>query len=683
MSTQTQKRTIKKLTSGLKQVKPEITPIIMNQLISEFYLQDTDPATVEEIMKQVTSNLLDDEEINYDLNWLNFDSYITQLYNGTAKANKGLDGTTFLLSNHYDNAESTTYFNHFKRALQPYTKLRNYDIEIGTGKTIVLNQKEKCIKYEFMDGQGNIYDETIINAYPQKIIIHDSPLDDIGRTFSISWTSQTSKTGFETKRQTIKEIESYLEDAGWVITPRRLRGCLAATIQIAVTYKLAEVKNEIDNPGVYWDKNAEELKLINYETHEPTNEELNNALDVLESLGQFFKGHENKLSTGIKWGLMSFFNYSIKQAGGDWIPWLYLYGKAGSGKTTLGKIILFLWDMPNEDNDIGGSSFDTVARVGNRVSQFTLPILINEPEGALNKPSVSGMLKSCIENTTARGKYQGKAYRTIPSFSAGIITANQPLPAGDALHRRFLIIMFSHNEKKKGENKQNFDETFKINSPKFSILNRLKGLSNYFIYEITKNPQIIKNMHWKEIANLLIGRAYLDCNRKAPDWIYDWYEEETLDNLDDEEREEIRLFFAEKITQAYNRKIQVWSEETGRPVQEDLDADLKTTQDFDSRTWTVLNQKLIPWMGLHRSKNGVEVYCTTGIKKELKDVTSSSYNLQSVAELLEWDYKLVKLPKVTRVMIVPYNAFLNFVFPDLSESEGLGDEKEDSNWVTL
>ena len=108
MSTQTQKRTIKKLTSGLKQVKPEITPIIMNQLISEFYLQDTDPATVEEIMKQVTSNLLDDEEINYDLNWLNFDSYITQLYNGTAKANKGLDGTTFLLSNHYDNAESTT-----------------------------------------------------------------------------------------------------------------------------------------------------------------------------------------------------------------------------------------------------------------------------------------------------------------------------------------------------------------------------------------------------------------------------------------------------------------------------------------------------------------------------------------------------------------------------------------------
>ena len=638
------------------------------------FTQEVDPETCEDIIRPLCENLVNNPDFETMFDWADINTYLNNIYSLEDKPNTGLDGVSFLLSRNYDEAETTMFNRRLKKALAPYGTKKVYREKTGTNTSIILNQKLEIIQYEWDNGKkGERNLETVINAYPQEVIIHDSPLDDIGRTFTIRWVSKTSSRVFETNRKTIKEIEQYLEEAGWVITPRRLKGTLAAVIQIAVKYKLAQMHNEIDNPGVYWDKTNEELKIIHLDVDEPSHDEVDEALNVIDLLAPFFKGHETKLSTCLKWGLMSIFDYSIKQIGGKWMPWLYLYGKAGSGKTTLGEIILFIYDIPNEDNNLGGSSFDTVARVGSRVSQFTKPIMVSEPEGALNKPSIVGMLKTAIESTTARGRYQGKAYRTIPSFSCGIITANQGLPSGDALFRRFTSILFSHNEKKAADNKKEFDEIFKINSPKRSILNKLKALGNYFITEIKSNPELLLN-DWQETADLLVGRAYLDTGHDMPSWILDWHKTETLDDLDEEEIEEIRLFLIEKINRA-TQKVQVWSEETGRPLnQQDLDTDFKTNDDFNDRVWSVLNEKLIPWLDLHRGRDGtINVVCSSGIKKELKQITSSSYNLQSISELLGWEYKPILINgKTKRMMIVNYHDFLDFLYPKLDEYDGEG-----------
>lgn len=666
------KQTTKSLTQTLTEIKPELTDTLLRQIISEMFTQEVDPETCEDIIRPLCENLVNNPDFETMFDWADINTYLNNIYSLEDKPNTGLDGVSFLLSRNYDEAETTMFNRRLKKALAPYGTKKVYREKTGTNTSIILNQKLEIIQYEWDNGKkGERNLETVINAYPQEVIIHDSPLDDIGRTFTIRWVSKTSSRVFETNRKTIKEIEQYLEEAGWVITPRRLKGTLAAVIQIAVKYKLAQIHNEIDNPGVYWDKTNEELKIIRLDVDEPSQDEVNEALNVIDLLAPFFKGHETKLSTCLKWGLMSIFDYSIKQIGGEWMPWLYLYGKAGSGKTTLGEIILFIYDIPNEDNNLGGSSFDTVARVGSRVSQFTKPIMVSEPEGALNKPSIVGMLKSAIESTTARGRYQGKAYRTIPSFSCGIITANQGLPSGDALFRRFISILFSHNEKKAADNKKEFDEIFKINSPKRSILNKLKALGNYFITEIKSNPELLLN-DWQETADLLVGRAYLDTGHDMPSWILDWHKTETLDDLDEEEIEEIRLFLIEKINRA-TQKVQVWSEETGRPLnQQDLDTDFKTNDDFNDRVWSVLNEKLIPWLDLHRGRDGtINVVCSSGIKKELKQITSSSYNLQSISELLGWEYKPLKINgKTKRMMIVNYHDFLDFLYPKLDEYEG-------------
>lgn len=670
----TQAKTIQNLTQTLTEIKPELTDTLLKQIISEMFTQEVDPETCEDIIRPLCENLVNNPDFETMFDWADINTYLNNIYSLEDKPNTGLDGVSFLLSRNYDEAETTMFNRRLKKALAPYGTKKVYREKTGTNTSIILNQKLEIIQYEWDNGKkGERNLETVINAYPQEVIIHDSPLDDIGRTFTIRWVSKTSSRVFETNRKTIKEIEQYLEEAGWVITPRRLKGTLAAVIQIAVKYKLAQMHNEIDNPGVYWDKTNEELKIIHLDVDEPSQDEVEEALNVIDLLAPFFKGHETKLSTCLKWGLMSIFDYSIKQIGGKWMPWLYLYGKAGSGKTTLGEIILFIYDIPNEDNNLGGSSFDTVARVGSRVSQFTKPIMVSEPEGALNKPSIVGMLKTAIESTTARGRYQGKAYRTIPSFSCGIITANQGLPSGDALFRRFTSILFSHNEKKAADNKKEFDEIFKINSPKRSILNKLKALGNYFITEIKSNPELLLN-DWQETADLLVGRAYLDTGHDMPSWILDWHKTETLDDLDEEEIEEIRLFLIEKINRA-TQKVQVWSEETGRPLnQQDLDTDFKTNDDFNDRVWSVLNEKLIPWLDLHRGRDGtINVVCSSGIKKELKQITSSSYNLQSISELLGWEYKPLKINgKTKRMMIVNYHDFLDFLYPKLDEYDGGG-----------
>ena len=669
-----QVKTIQSLTQTLTEIKPELTDTLLRQIISEMFTQEVDPETCEDIIRPLCENLVNNPDFETMFDWADINTYLNNIYSLEDKPNTGLDGVSFLLSRNYDEAETTMFNRRLKKALAPYGTKKVYREKTGTNTSIILNQKLEIIQYEWDNGKkGERNLETVINAYPQEVIIHDSPLDDIGRTFTIRWVSKTSSRVFETNRKTIKEIEQYLEEAGWVITPRRLKGTLAAVIQIAVKYKLAQMHNEIDNPGVYWDKTNEELKIIHLDVNEPSQDEVNEALNVIDLLAPFFKGHETKLSTCLKWGLMSIFDYSIKQIGGKWMPWLYLYGKAGSGKTTLGEIILFIYDIPNEDNNLGGSSFDTVARVGSRVSQFTKPIMVSEPEGALNKPSIVGMLKTAIESTTARGRYQGKAYRTIPSFSCGIITANQGLPSGDALFRRFTSILFSHNEKKAADNKKEFDEIFKINSPKRSILNKLKALGNYFITEIKSNPELLLN-DWQETADLLVGRAYLDTGHDMPSWILDWHKTETLDDLDEEEIEEIRLFLIEKINRA-TQKVQVWSEETGRPLnQQDLDTDFKTNDDFNDRVWSVLNEKLIPWLDLHRGRDGtINVVCSSGIKKELKQITSSSYNLQSISELLGWEYKPILINgKTKRMMIVNYHDFLDFLYPKLDEYDGSG-----------
>lgn len=64
--------------------------------------------------------------------------------------------------------------------------------------------------------------------------------------------------------------------------------------------------------------------------------QLKEALDLLKEFMDWFPNHGTKLISIFKWGLISPFIFSMKQRGAD-VQWPYLYGRGGSGKTTMEK----------------------------------------------------------------------------------------------------------------------------------------------------------------------------------------------------------------------------------------------------------------------------------------------------------------------------------------------------------
>lgn len=94
----------------------------------------------------------------------------------------------------------------------------------------------------------------------------------------------------------------------------------------------------------------------------------------------------------------------------------------------------------------------------------------------------------------------------------------------------------------------------------------------------------------------------------------------TLEDLDDEEIERLRMFFIDEINR-HNKNIKVYSAEDGYPVrQSDYFTDsVKNSNDFYERVFNIINERLIPYMVLHHSREGKDYVCfTSGLKKGIE-----------------------------------------------------------------
>jgi hypothetical protein len=543
----------------------------------------------------------------------------------------------------------------------------------GTDTAILINSKAKRIIREYT----KIVNEkdlskyyTVIEACPKEVIVYDSPLTDEPRSFQITWDSKLSlrtfKTGGEVGGGNINEIESQLEDAGYCPNPRYLKGTISSVISAFIKNGLAIIKKDVEYPGFFYDETDEKILSIKYELSIPSKNKLICATDILEDLAKYFETNEDKLATCLKWGWISPFNF-IKKQKGEFLPWLVLDGVAGTGKTVLGRIVLFLWDEPNEKNDIGGSSFDTVARVGNRISQSTFPILINEPLGTFQNGAVVDMLKSAIERTTARGKYINNRYKYIPSLAPLMFTTNQSLPNLDAIARRTLKVTFHYKERKSQEDILKFEKEFILNQPEISPINELKNISNFFANEIIQDPKLLEE-NWQTCANMILQRLYADINKKMPEWLKKYVRNTSLEEFDLDQREDIRMFMIDQINQHKN-KIKIYNERGYEEKEETLyTEDLKNSSDFKNRVWNVINERLIAWMVLVETNNKKYVCFTQGLKKELHKETEVCQSLQSISELLGWKYQAVRLSKganPTKVMKIQFDKFISFLYPDI------------------
>lgn len=535
--------------------------------------------------------------------------------------------------------------------------------ELGSDSIVVIDPSFKQIKHvnvNIKNGKDYSKESLIVDAYPKQVTVYESPLVEEPRRWEVLWDSSVRKTPFKRGPWLVEDIINDLAESGYITGHRYVKDVVPFVLNTYIREGLAKIKTEIDTPGFFWDEKESALLNVKYEVDSPDTKELRTALNILEDFSTYFEGHTAKLATVFKWGLISPFIFAKKQQG-EWVPWLYLYGKAQSGKTTLGEMVQYMWTEPSNENNMGGGDFDSVAKVGRNLSKFTFPIVVNEPAGAFKRVSIQEIIKTAIERTTSRGRHEGRAYRMISAFGPVIFTANHFIPDDDALLRRLIILNFTHSEKKEENEKKEFKEKFQMENPKKCLLNAFKAITQEASQELISEPSLLE-LNWKELADTLILRIYSAIGQNPPKWIMQWSKSETMDDLDEEHREDIRIFLLNQINKAQGR-VQLVDEEY-RPINTlDESSNVKDPDHFKSKVWRVLNERLIAWMIPHNQNNIDYVCLTVGFKKEVQQELKICQPLKGIAELMGWEYKAVRIPEPTKVIKISFKKFVEFLYP--------------------
>ena len=638
-------------------------------IISAFYLQGTDSEVVEKILIELYHQLP-----SHEIRLAEIIKLMDDIYVGDEKPNSGLKGIEQFISTKYDKKTSLEVMRDLNKCIIPYDTNTIYKLQSSSNRFIVMDYRHNEVtvqNIEWKKGTELTDYYRVLLCYPMQITIHDNPISEAGRTFSIEWIS--SKEGhFHTNNMSIPEIEQYLIDHGYVLTPGFFKGVVTALIQIAIENNLVIIKNEIETPGFYYNSETDSLTIVGYEIKPVDIDKLNIALDLIEDLQNYYVGQEGKLATTLKHAMIVPFGFAKKQMGlplENLIPYMFHFGKGGSGKTTIARIGAYFYGEPDSETDIGGSEFDTVPRIGAQISKSTFGLIVNEPEGVFNCRRCTETLKTTVERTNARRRYEGRNLITILALSTLSFTSNSPLPNIEGLTRRFVQLLYSHSEKKTDEEKKAFMEHYRMDAPELCLFHRLKYLADFVVNEINEDIKLLR-LPWEDLSNALIMRAYADCERECPDWLLGFAKSVTLEDLDDEEIESLRMFFIDEINRQ-TKNVKVYSAEDGYPVRHDFFTDsVKDSNDFYERVFNVINERLIPYMVLHHARDGYDYVCfTSGLRMALQEANKSCYSLSGIAELLGWEYKTVHLSKKTTVMIIRFDKFLTFLYPDLNEKE--------------
>jgi len=467
------------------------------------------------------------------------------------------------------------------------------------------------------------YKERVTVGAPTKVTVYVNPLGGITK-YEVVWETMSRPRPLKIGPAYIEDIVDRLKAEGLVLNRRLANDVINAVIEGYVRKGKAEVKEEIEAPGFYLV--GGKILAVRWEPKEVTREELREALELLNELATNWFGHvRERFATVIKWYVIAPFIYIYKQKK-KWVEWLFLYGPPDTGKSTQSKIGASIWGLPLIEKP--GSAASTPARLERILSGTTFPVMIREPGEMLSREDVTEMIKSAVEDVLARGKVVRGTYIETPALAPIVFTSNRYVPREPGLIKRFLILIYTYGEKIPEEKQKQFKEEIE---PKFS---KLAALGYWVANRVINNPELLE-MDWKQLSTKLLKEAYEEAGLEAPEWVELWYEVE--ENVYENIKEAIRNYLIKRINEEFTRFV-------GRVVVENgsgFDYLQRSEVDFESRVRIVLEKRLLPWAILRRD----EVIFTTGFVEELKAITGDIGGLKSVAELLGWEYGVVKVSK--------------------------------------
>lgn len=187
-------------------------------------------------------------------------------------------------------------------------------------------------------------------------------------------------------------------------------------------------------------------------------------------------------------------------------------------------------------------------RFGERLSQTTFPIVINEA-GALSDEKhkdVVEMMKSAVEQRTARSLFKGNRYIDIDALRSCILTAN-PAPPNDAAYKRKMVVVTF------GEKDIYDEKTIEVFNEWFHPQKHILGILGDFAADyIMKNPELLKKP-WNEIGIEVLRAFYSSVDKEAPKWIDDMVERVEISDSIDDAYLNTRSYLTSIIIESYSR----------------------------------------------------------------------------------------------------------------------------------
>lgn len=566
----------------------------------------------------------------------------------------------------YNNRDALKLEREIKRIIEKPTHYGKLTKELETNLYVILDKEERqtVLERTKYDRKGNLdsIETVVLEACLKELTVYDSPISEEPRQFKATFDVNGGVRPLIIGPGFREEIISGLKDNNLIASKRYGEDVITASLNMFSQQGLAEMKTDIETPGFFYNTETKTILSAKYDIEMPDKEEIRQGLRVLEEFASWYEDINVKLATIFKWGLVAPFGFAKKQMGSKWIPWLFLYGQPGSGKSRLGQMVLYMWGDPDDGtNNLGGGSFDTEARIGGALSKSTFPILVDEPAGVFAKDGLVEIIKNAVMKTVVRSRYRVGHLGTVPSYCPVILTSNVFSPPDGAFSRRMETLSFTHNEAKSQDEMDHFDNTFLMDSPKRCKLNALKTITQVVAIEIIANPELLEK-DWQDLADTLIRMIYLDVGERPPEWIQGWMKSESMEDLDNEQREAIRILISESINREIKRIPLV--DDEYRPAQTKVEPNIKSNESFNSRVWYVVNEGLIPWMvPFHDGRNNKDYVClTVGFKKVLQDSLKICQPLKGTAQLMGWNYTPVRIPDPTKVIKINFEKFVKAIY---------------------
>jgi len=423
----------------------------------------------------------------------------------------------------------------------------------------------------------------------------------------------------------LPEIISAMRQNGMIANKTKAEDVISALLVQFIANRIGKVEYDYDKPGFYPMDNT--VKAVGIELPKPDEKELRKALKLLNELAnKWYADRIEKFATIIKWGVVAPFSFVMKKWNKSTdivFPWVYLWGTASSGKTTMARIVLMLWGLGSR-NIIGGAMIDNLPRFGQIVSSTTMPIVANEV--ILEKAEVIDAIKASIEGTVARGKFIAGNYVIIPALAPLIMTSNRMPPMDAGLLRRLIVMNFTPKEKIRDERKK---KEFAKVLEKAEVLKAVGGFVAWFISE---HSELLRTKPWHEIARIALEKAYEYAKLPKPKWLNMLY----LGEQDSEDLTEELVIgkIKDLLVDCLSKLKRKW------------EADM----DFENAITVIdiiASSNMCSWIS--KPRNGDYVYLLAPILTEINKVLTTQLSLKALAEILEGDYVKVKGRMVVKI----------------------------------